>query len=41
MPYIEDKYTICNNVEVYFLDFENLNDNLKNIIDAYIVKLFK
>lgn len=42
MPYIENKYIIWNNdVEVYHLDFENLNDNLKNIIDTYIIKLFK
>ncbi|GEM_PF-5028998 len=33
MPYIENKYTIYNDVEVYFLDFENMNDFLKNIID--------
>lgn len=40
MPYKQYNYN-TNNVEVYFLDFENLNDNLKNIIDIYVLKLFK
>lgn len=40
MPYKKYNYTINNNVKVYFLDFESLNDNLKNRIDEYIMKLF-